>query len=336
MAQQPAQFPGGRQRGPRGLTTGSPPGATCTGRRPWTDQQLFENHKGWKWGEGVNAYGFDRWVGYYNGGGDLFDRYVDWHHDVDWWHDRNYRGDETGYTTDLITRYAVQFIDDHRAEPFFCYIPHEAVHSPLQLKRSDLREFCEKLDSRVRHSRAMGIRQQHREPHHRQDASGGGRAALRRGPGVRRPRDRSGRRHFEPLVYAAYTYTLDKSVGRVIRKIADIGRWQETIFLFASDNGATPKGINPPFRGGKHTLWEGGVHVPAALWWPGTFDRNTAPYAPDNPYDGMISYLDIYPTLMSMAGQPCLGTELTGWTAGRTFGLGTNAGPWMSGILDVA
>lgn len=50
---------------------------------------LFENHKGWKWGEGVNAYGFDRWVGYYNGGGDLFDRYVDWHHDVDWWHDRN-------------------------------------------------------------------------------------------------------------------------------------------------------------------------------------------------------------------------------------------------------
>ena len=53
---------------------------------------VFENHKGWKWGEGVNAYGFDRWVGYYNGGGDLFNRYVDWHHDVDWWHDRSYPG----------------------------------------------------------------------------------------------------------------------------------------------------------------------------------------------------------------------------------------------------
>ena len=34
---------------------------------------IFHNHKGWSWGEGVNAYGFDRWVGYYNGGGDLFD-----------------------------------------------------------------------------------------------------------------------------------------------------------------------------------------------------------------------------------------------------------------------
>jgi arylsulfatase A-like enzyme len=279
---------------------------------------IFENHKGWKWGEGVNAYGFDRWVGYYNGGGDLFDRYVDWHHDVDWWHDRSYRGDEKGYTTDLITKYALQFIDENRAKPFLCYIPHEAVHSPLQLKRSDLKEFCEKLDTE------LGIKGQWDYVSNIVSPTTG-----RRLGDVKEIRcngrqefDLAGidpeQTHYAHLAYAAYIYSLDKSVGAVINKVAALGKMEETIFLFASDNGATPRGINTPLKGGKHSLWEGGVHVPAALWWPGTFDHTTAPYSPlTNTYDGLIAYIDLYPTLMSMAGQPCLGTDLDGvdcWT----------------------
>lgn len=274
---------------------------------------VFENHKGWKWGEGVNAYGFDRWVGYYNGGGDLFDRYVDWHHDVDWWHDRSYRGDEKGYTTDLITRYAIEFIDEHRTEPFLCYIPHEAVHNPLQLKRSDLREFCEKLDAE------LGIKGQWDYVRNIVSPKTGNRigdvAELRcdrRQEFDVRAIDPD-QAHYAPLVYAAYVYTLDKSIGAVIRKVEDIARFEDTIFLFASDNGATSKGINAPLKGGKHSMWEGGVHVPAAIWWPGTLDRSTPPYAPgDTGYEGFISYLDLYPTLMSMSGQPCLGRDLDG------------------------
>jgi arylsulfatase A len=274
---------------------------------------IFENHKGWKWGQGVNAYGFDRFVGYYNGGGDLFDRYVDWHHDLDWWHDRSYRGDETGYTTDLITKYAIQFIDDCQADPFLCYIPHEAVHSPLQLKCSDLREFCEKLDTELGIKGQWDYMSNIRSP-----------ATGRRIADVAELRCEGGadfdvgkidpkKSHYAPLVYATYLYSLDKSVGEVIQKITDIGKLKETIFFFASDNGAAPAGINIPFRGGKHSLWEGGIHVPAAIWWPGTFDKNTAPYSPcDHSYDGFISYIDIYPTLMSMSGQSCLGTNLDG------------------------
>ena len=274
---------------------------------------VFENHKGWKWGQGVNAYGFDRWVGYYNGGGDLFDRYVDWHHDVDWWHDRSYAGDETGYTTDLITRYATKFIEDNQAKPFLCYIPHEAVHNPLQLKRSDLREFCAKLDAE------LGIKGQWDyvsnivSPKTGKHIGDVAEIRCERGQEFDVYEIDPDQTHYESLVYAAYIYSLDKSIGAVIRKITDIGKLNETIFLFASDNGATPKGINTPFRGGKHSLWEGGVHVPAAIWWPGTFDQNTAPYSPgDNVYDGFISYIDMYPTLMSMSGQPCLATDLDG------------------------
>ena len=53
------------------------------------DDNVFEKHKEWIWGEGVNAYGFDRFVGFYAGGGDHFNHYVDTHHDADWWHDRH-------------------------------------------------------------------------------------------------------------------------------------------------------------------------------------------------------------------------------------------------------
>jgi arylsulfatase A-like enzyme len=274
---------------------------------------IFENHKGWKWGEGVNAYGFDRWVGYYAGGGDHFDHYVDWHHDADWWHDRKYRADELGYRTDLITKHAIGFIEKSKDGPFFCYIPEEAVHGPLQLKLSDLKEFCEKLDSELgikgewdyvsnlvspKTGRRLGDVEQLR-------CDGGGEFDV----GVIDPN----KTHYAHLAYAAYAYTLDKSIGAVLGKVEQLGKMKETIFFFASDNGATPKGINSPFKGGKHSLWEGGVHVPAAIWWPGTFDNNTTPYSQkNNTYDGLISYIDMYPTLMAMAGQPCLADSLDG------------------------
>jgi arylsulfatase A len=295
---------------------------------------IFENHKGWKWGQGVNAYGFDRFVGYYNGGGDLFDRYVDWHHDIDWWHDRSYRADEKGYTMDLITRYAIQFIDENPQKPFLCYIPFEAVHSPLQLKQSDLREFCGKLETE------LGIKGQWDYVKNIVSPTTGKRiedvAELRCDGGQEfdvQAIDPS-KTHYEPLAYAAYIYSLDKSIGAVIQKVTDMGQLNETIFLFASDNGATPKGINIPFKGGKHSLWEGGVHVPAALWWPGTFDKNTAPYSPgDHCYDGFIGYIDMYPTLMAMSGQPCLGTNLDGMNCWANLRKRTECRPDMTDAI---
>lgn len=268
---------------------------------------IFDNGKGWEWGNGVNAYGFDRWVGYYSGGGDMFDRFINWHHDIDWWHDRSYVPDEKGYTTDLITLHAVNFINENKENPFFCYIPHHAVHGPLQIKLSDLKELCEHFPGEWDYVRKIispstGKRIEEVEElrcevggefdYHVIDPKG---------------------EHYLRLVYASYLYSLDKSVGAVVQKIKDLGLLKNTIFLFSCDNGATLQGCNLPFRGQKHTLWEGGVHVPAAIWWPGTFDANTTPYAPENnKYTGFIGYLDMYPTLMAMAGQKCNGTNLDG------------------------
>ncbi len=285
---------------------------------------IFDNHKGWEWGDGVNAYGFDRWVGYYNGGGDLFDRYVNWHHDIDWWHDRRYVPDEKGYTTDLITTHAVAFIEQSKGKPFFCYIPHEAVHAPLQVKLADLKALCRRFPGEWEYVRNVVSPRSGRRIEDAEEIRCEGGAEFDAG------KIDPEKKRFQPLIYATYLYSLDASVGRVMQRIEELGLASNTIFLFTADNGATSGGCNLPFRGSKHTLWDGGVHVPAAVWWPRNFDANTAPYTPgNNRYTGFIGYLDLYPTLLSMAGQSCLAQGLDGMDCWKNLKDNTNPRPGM-------
>ncbi len=50
------------------------------------------------------------------------------------------RIEDTGYLTDNLAREAVAFIERHRDEPFFLYLPFNAVHSPLQAPEADVEE----------------------------------------------------------------------------------------------------------------------------------------------------------------------------------------------------
>ncbi|MBN2316099.1 MAG: sulfatase-like hydrolase/transferase, partial [Sedimentisphaerales bacterium] len=62
---------------------------------------------------------------------------VDYHSHIDqagyddWWKDSD-KTPEDGYSTDLITRHGIAFIERHRDKPFCLYLPHEAPHSPYQ------------------------------------------------------------------------------------------------------------------------------------------------------------------------------------------------------------
>ena len=60
---------------------------------------------------------------------------------VSWWHNREFRPQDAGYTDDLITRRALEFMRANREVPFFCYVPFHLVHAPLQAKDEDLAEL---------------------------------------------------------------------------------------------------------------------------------------------------------------------------------------------------
>lgn len=92
-------------------------------------------------GLGANTHGFDEaWV-YYGGGADFFTRRtVSNRGPVSWWHNNQYRPRDEGYTEDLITDRACEFLraSAQAGKPFFCYVPFHLVHAPMQAKDDDL------------------------------------------------------------------------------------------------------------------------------------------------------------------------------------------------------
>jgi arylsulfatase A-like enzyme len=74
-------------------------------------------------------------------------------------------------------------------------------------------------------------------------------------------------------VYGAMVRNLDRNIGRVLQTLKDRGLDDNTLVIFTSDNGGANyiglPDINRPYRGWKATFFEGGIHVPFLLRWPG-------------------------------------------------------------------
>src|SRR5205807_1140188 len=62
---------------------------------------------------------------------------------------------------------------------------------------------------------------------------------------------------------------LDGQVVRLLKALDELGLRENTIVVFTSDNGPNPYGFAGVFRGRKHSLYEGGVHLPLLVRWPG-------------------------------------------------------------------
>lgn len=70
-------------------------------------------------------HGFEQFRGYLDGA-------IDYHKHHNSWHNGLAKEDQPGYTTHLITRNAVEYIQENSAHPFFLFVAHEAVHLPFQ------------------------------------------------------------------------------------------------------------------------------------------------------------------------------------------------------------
>ncbi len=101
-----------------------------------------------KWHVGIEApyhplkRGFDEFYGFLGHGAH---DYFDLKHHPDESANAIYRNDriidDSGYLTDNLAREAASFIERHKDEPFFCYLPFNAVHWPMQAPEEDIKEF---------------------------------------------------------------------------------------------------------------------------------------------------------------------------------------------------
>ncbi len=94
--------------------------------------------------------------------------------------------------------------------------------------------------------------------------------------------------------YAAVT-RMDAAIGAVLALIRERGEEQHTLVIFQSDNGGSGNGGNAPLRGGKSTLWEGGLRVPFVARWPGKIPAGRV-------NDEFLTTLELLPTLAAAAG----------------------------------
>ncbi len=107
--------------------------------------------------------------------------------------------------------------------------------------------------------------------------------------------------------YAAMIYSVDESVGRIMRTLEELGIADNTVVIFSSDNGGVGgyarEGIkkagditdNAPLRSGKGSLYEGGIRDPFVVRWPGVTKAGSVCDVP-------AIHVDVFPTFLEIAG----------------------------------
>ncbi len=128
----------------------------------------------------------------------------------------------------------------------------------------------------------------------------------------------------------------DKTVGKLLEKLDQLGIMDDTVVMYSTDNGAEvfswPDGGATPFRGEKDTNYEGGWRVPCVIRWPGVFQAGTIS-------NDMFSHTDLLPTIVAAAGEPDIVEKLKkGHKVGKTtFKVhidGYNLLPYWKGDVD--
>jgi arylsulfatase A-like enzyme len=103
----------------------------------------------------------------------------------------------------------------------------------------------------------------------------------------------------ELRVYAAMIRGLDRNVGHVLETLKAEGLDDNTLVIFTSDNGGAHyiglPDINKPYRGWKATFFEGGIHVPYFMKWPGVLPAGAK-------YAEPVAHVDIFATAAGAAG----------------------------------
>lgn len=175
--------------------------------------------------------GFDRFQGFVSGNVDYVS-HMDGIGVHDWWRDDE-NIHEDGYSTHLITKHALRFIEQNRGRPFFAYVAHEAPHWPYQGPS----------DARIRKEG---------------------------GEKVRTPPRQTDDVDYVRSRYRQMVQEMDTGIGQILDTLERLDLAHETLVLFFSDNGPKqPYGSAGALRGWKGSVFEGGHRVPAVAWWPG-------------------------------------------------------------------
>ncbi len=177
------------------------------------------------------------------------------------------------YAPDVMFREAMSFIESSGEQPFFLYYATPIPHAAIQAPKVWVDKYIEKFGEEEPYIGNKGYFP-HRNP-------------------------RAG--------YAAMVSYMDNNIGQMMNLLKELGKFDNTLVIFTSDNGPTYNGgtdspwfnSGGPFREdyswGKGFLHEGGIRVPMIAHWPGKIDPGTVS-------EHISVFYDVLPTLCDIAG----------------------------------
>lgn len=183
------------------------------------------------------------------------------------------------YVPYVIHDEAINFIKENADRPFFLWYTTPLPHAELQVPYGRLMKAVEKCRERGYDPGVPGG-----------DLSG----ALQGG---------YARQEYPTAAYIAMVELLDEQVGEIVATLKEQGIYDNTIVIFASDNGAHREGgHNPdlfcsrgPMRGDKRSLYDGGMRVPFIVQWPAAVEKGSV--------TGHVSaFYDFYATMADIVG----------------------------------
>jgi len=187
--------------------------------------------------------GFDEYLGIVSGNADHFTHVYAGNPDL--YHNTESVDRRGEYSTDLFADAAMDFIKKNTqlSKPWFIYLPFDAPHSPGERNVAPDEPNVFKAPDEA--FEPYGLSPAEKDP-------------------VKR--------------YHVVVTAIDKAIGRVLNTLDSLDISKDTFIFFYSDNGANLSAVqkrivgvefssNAPFRGGRSTLYEGGIRVPALMKW---------------------------------------------------------------------
>jgi arylsulfatase A-like enzyme len=240
-----------------------------------------------KWGLGFvgttgdpNQQGFDQFFGY------NCQRYAHRYYPGHLWENKlkveltgNGWIQKTTFAPDLIQERTLEFIEGNKDQPFFLFMPIVMPHAELAAPDDEiLKKYRLKFGEETPHIGGKGADY---------------------GPEMSIPGYQS--EPYPHATFAAMVGRIDRYVGEVLAKLDQLGLTENTIVIFTSDNGAHQEGgadpvffdSNGPFRGYKRDLYEGGVHVPLIVKWPGKVKPGSTSDHPSAFWDWLPTFAEI-------------------------------------------
>jgi arylsulfatase A len=222
-------------------------------------------------------YGFDYFSGTMGGCIDYFNHnYGSMGND---WFVNNKPVKEEGYSTDLLTNHAKEFIHANKnGQPFFLYLAYNAPHYG-KTDTTQIQPYTLKLsDAKYKGFNDINSLQ---APE----------TYLKRFAYISDPYRRA---------YAAMVASLDDNVGRLLNWLEEMTLLGNTMIWFISDNGGYSKSYNAhasngALRGQKGQLWEGGIRVPGMVMWKNKIKPGLVSHSP-------VCNMDLLPTLAAIIG----------------------------------